>query len=194
MKIPRYLCFSVSLIAFVILFPLNNALCGEPTDLDAMKKISIDAINKEYSWTKKFELYPRLNIVKYFDNTILSFVQMQGTMPTTIFIVAIDKRTMNAEVFLHYMDARDYLKELENKKLELSYKEYIEKDINKFSNIIAKESLIIKKINIKDYVESFLYLVSFGSLLKESSDDLPGPYIYMLDFKKKASNVRPIKF
>ena len=213
MKMPRFLCFGVILIALVFYFPLHSVLLGEAIDMHTMDKIAIDAVNEAYGWADKEDLRSRLSDKNYFNNTLLYRVLIDNMTHPPIFIVAIDKMKMNADVFLSYREVKtnkficeeylkridkkkyeQYLKKYENKNLELSSKEFLEKDIAKFSNIIFKESLIIKKTNIKDYIESFLYLVSFGSSLKESIDDIYLPEVIKSKVKKYIPNVSPLKY
>ena len=82
----------------------------------SMEKISIDAVTKEYVWTKEMQLRARLNVIPrlngktYFKNTLLYRVEIMNIIHTPIFIIAIDEKKKNADVFLNYWDAKQFLK------------------------------------------------------------------------------------
>ena len=76
----------------------------------SMEKISIDAVTKEYGRTKEMQLRARLNDKTYFKNTLLYRVEIMNIVHTPIFIIAIDEKKKNADVFLNYWDAKQFLK------------------------------------------------------------------------------------
>jgi hypothetical protein len=112
-KMLGYIYLNVSLIILIILSPLNTGLCGEISDMGAMENISIDAVKKAYNWTKNAPLISRLSDKTYFSETSLYRVLFTDVTPPPIFIVAIDKNKKNADVFLPYRDAIQFLRSYE---------------------------------------------------------------------------------
>ena len=193
MKIIKYFCLSLFLIILIVFSQLNSGLCGEINDMRKMEKISLDAVNKAYGWTKKYSLISRLMNRNDFSKTLIIRVMVTDAIdPAPVFIVAIDKKNKSADVFFSYRDA---IIKYDDEIMDLSSKEFLERDIKKFSKIIGKESLIIKESNIKNYVDSFLFLVNGESSLIDSIDEIK----YLPDemkskLKKDAPNVSPLKY
>jgi hypothetical protein len=177
MKISKYLYFYLFVIIF-LMFSLLNSGCGETNDLKAMEKRSIKAVRKAYDFTKESKLQSSwLENLPLISKTLFFWVNLSGWSPPRIFYVAIDKKTMNVD-YIFFPDSTQSL----------------EMDIENFSKIIAKESIIIDQSNFENYIYSFLYLINKKSELIDSIDDIQFvPDSKMSEMKKEFPNIGPGK-
>lgn len=195
-ELMKYSCLSLCALIFIIFIQSNNGSCREMNDLKRMEKISIDAVNTAYGWTKKYSLIPKLIEQSYFSKTSLFQLHIaDGPEPPPKFIVGLGEDRKHAVVFFPYKDAKRYSKLLNNETLAFGWEDFISIDINKFSNIVVKESLELDRSNIRKYIDSFLYLTSIGSNLIDGIDDIEYlPYDIIASFDKYKSVVKPLKY
>ena len=177
MKITKYLYLYLVVIIFPM-FSLFNSGCGENNDLKTMEKRSIKAVHKAWGWTKESQIEARLVNLPLFSKTLFFWVRNNGITPPTIYIVAIDKKTKNAD-YVFYPHSTQSL----------------EMDIEYFSKIVAKESLIIDQSNFMNYIHSFLYLINKQSDLIDSIDDIKFlSDSKMSEIKKDFPNIGSLKY
>ena len=168
----RHTKTAISLTIIITLIVTKIAWCAEKPTAKPISEIAIDAVHRDFEWTRPLQLFAKPGHLHFLTSGSLYEVRItEETEPSPVFYVVIND-VGDPHVFFdyHYMSACSVLFDFKNNTAEHVL---LENMIQSFSKIAQKEGRDLSDKDITyQFVNAFLYLVGSRSDLLSNLDEI----------------------